>query len=115
VLFVRRTRRRVARLEKALTPEELLVLEEVAMPHEMQQDTIANLEWLRGLPEEIPNMPNDVLTLLWEELTKAQSMYERAFELRPATGEAGETLRKLLLERIETTIAMIDNEINSRP
>ncbi|MFX1416818.1 MAG: hypothetical protein ACFFC0_08395, partial [Promethearchaeota archaeon] len=114
VFFARRMLSRVARLEEALTPEELLVLQEAGMPRELQEETIANLEWLRELPREIPNMPKDVLKLLWEELEKARSMYERAFELRPAVGEAGETLRNLLLERIETTIALIDSEIESR-
>jgi hypothetical protein len=114
LVFARRTLRRVARLEEALTPEELLILQEAGMPREMQQETIANLEWLKELPGEISNMPPEVLTLLWEELVKARSMYERAFALRPADREAGETLRNLLLDRIEMTIAMIDNEIQSR-
>jgi hypothetical protein len=114
VFFVRRTRRRVATLEEALTPEELLTLRDAKMPQDMRAQTIANLEWLKELPREIPNMPPDVLTLVWEELVKAQSMYERAFELDPPVGEAGEQLRKLLLERIESTIHLIDGEINSR-
>lgn len=107
-------RRRVEKLEHALTPEELLSIEDVTMPQEMRDQTIANLEWLKALPEEIPNMGSDVLSILWEELEKARTMYERAFEMETTAGTAGTELRKLLLERFDSVINVIDREIESR-
>ncbi len=112
-LFIR-ARRRVEMLEHALTPEELLSIGDVGMPQEMRDQTIANLEWLRGLPEEIPSMGDDVLSILWEELEKARTMYERAFEMETITGEAGTELRSLLLERFDSVIEMIEREMESR-
>lgn len=69
---------------------------------------------LKRLPDEIPNMSVDEFSLLWTELAKARSMYERAFELEPSVGEAGEDLRGLLLQRIQASIDMIDSEMESR-
>jgi len=41
-------------------------------------------------------------------------MYARAFELDPRATEAGEKLRKTLLERIDSLLNMIDKEVESR-
>jgi hypothetical protein len=108
------SRRRVAKLEGVLTPEELLTLSDVGMSDEMRRQTVANLEWLKGLSSDIPHMTTDVLSVVWEELEKAHTMYERAFELEPVATEAGEQLRKTLLERIDFLLGMIDREVESR-
>ncbi|MFW9800955.1 MAG: hypothetical protein ACFFD9_10995, partial [Candidatus Thorarchaeota archaeon] len=109
-----RARRRMEMLEHALTPEELLSIEDIGMPQEMRDQTFANLEWLRGLPEEIPSMGDDVLSILWEELEKARTMYERAFEMETISGAAGTELRSLLLKRFDSVIEMIEREMESR-
>ena len=108
------SRRRVARLEEALTPEELLMLSDVGMSDEIRQQTVANIEWLKSLPGDIPHMTTDVLRVIWEELEKARTMYERAFELEPVATEAGEQLRKTLLDRIDFLLGLIDREVESR-
>jgi len=108
------SRRQVTKLEGVLTPEELLTLRDVGMSDEMRQQTVANLEWLKSLPDDIPHMATDVLSVVWEELEKARTMYERAFELDTTVTEAGEQLRKTLLERIDSLLSTIDKEVGSR-
>jgi hypothetical protein len=114
VLFIARTRKRVTKLEHALTPEELLSLEEVGISSTMQEQIITQLEWLRDLSEDIPYTGTAVLSVLNEELTKAKQMYIRAFELEPPTEPAGKRLKEMLLERIDSVLNAIDIEMEHR-
>ncbi|MHA2211271.1 MAG: hypothetical protein ACXABV_19110, partial [Candidatus Thorarchaeota archaeon] len=79
VIFISRTRKRVTTLEHALTPEELLSLEDVGISGTMRSQIVNHLEWLRDLTEEIPYMGDDVLMILGEELAQAKEMYVKAF------------------------------------
>ena len=114
VVFVHRTKKRVTKLEHALTPEELLSLEEVGISSTMQEQIITQLEWLRDLSEDIPYTGTAVLSVLNEELTKAKQMYIRAFELEPPTEPAGKRLKEMLLERIDSVLNAIDREMEHR-
>ncbi|MFW9869492.1 MAG: hypothetical protein ACFFEL_07685 [Candidatus Thorarchaeota archaeon] len=114
VLFITRTRKRVTKLEHALSPEELLSLEEVGISSSMREQIITQLEWLRDLSEDIPFTGTAVLTVLNEELTKAKQMYIRAFELEPPTEPAGKRLKEMLLERIDSVLKAIEKEMERR-
>ncbi|MFX1482949.1 MAG: hypothetical protein ACFFCP_07150 [Promethearchaeota archaeon] len=113
-ILVTRIKKRVTKLEHALTPEELLSLEEVGISTAMREQIIAQLEWLRDLSEEIPFTGTSVLAVLKEELTKAQQMYVRAFELDPPTEPAGMRLKEMLLERIASVLHSIEQEMERR-
>ncbi|MFW9963547.1 MAG: hypothetical protein ACFFCX_08290 [Candidatus Sifarchaeia archaeon] len=114
VLFAARIRKRVTKLELALTPEELLSLEDVGISPEMREQMVTQLEWLRDLSEEIPFFGTDILRVLNEELTKAKQMYTRAFELEPPTEAAGMRLKEMLLERIDSVLQAIEKEMERR-
>jgi hypothetical protein len=114
VAFAIRTRRRVTTLEHALTPEELLSLEDVGISSTMRAQIVNQLEWLRDLSEEIPYMGNDVLTVLNEELAQAKQMYVKAFELEPPSEPAGLQLRDMLLNRIDSILESIGKELKNR-
>ncbi|MFX1473311.1 MAG: hypothetical protein ACFFBM_12455 [Promethearchaeota archaeon] len=114
IVFVARARRRVTTLEHALTPEELLSLEDVGISSTMRAQIVNHLEWLRDLSEEIPYMGNNVLVILSEELTQARQMYVKAFELELPTEPAGLRLRDMLLDRIDTILESIEKEMASR-
>ncbi|MFW9963398.1 MAG: hypothetical protein ACFFCX_07535 [Candidatus Sifarchaeia archaeon] len=113
-IFVRRTKKRVTALEHALTPEELLSIEEVGISSSMREEMVTQLEWLRNLSEEIPYMGTDILRVLNEEILKAKLMYTKAFELEPPTEHAGKQLKELLLERIDDILQLIDKEMARR-
>ncbi|MFW9975982.1 MAG: hypothetical protein ACFFDQ_11995, partial [Candidatus Thorarchaeota archaeon] len=114
VLFVARTRKRVTKLEHALTPEELLSLEEVGISATMREQMVTQLEWLRNVSDEIQFTGTDVLRVLNEELIKAKQMYTRAFELESPTEPAGQRLKEMLLERIDTVLEAIEKELERR-
>ncbi|MFW9890406.1 MAG: hypothetical protein ACFFER_19690, partial [Candidatus Thorarchaeota archaeon] len=114
IIFVARARRRVTTLEHALTPEELLSLEDVGISSTMRAQIVNHLEWLRDLSEEIPYMGNNVLVILSEELAQAKQMYVKAFELEIPTEPAGLRLRDMLLDRIDTILESIEKEMASR-
>jgi hypothetical protein len=113
-IFIKRTKKRVTKLEHALTPEELLSLEEVGLSIAMSEQIVNQLEWLRDLSEDIPYTGTSVLSVLNEELMKAKQMYDRAFELEPPTEPAGMRLKEMLLERIDSVLEEIDNEMSRR-
>ncbi|MFX1605867.1 MAG: hypothetical protein ACFFDD_08155 [Promethearchaeota archaeon] len=114
ILFVARTRKRVTKLEHALTPEELLSIEEVGISATMREQMVTQLEWLRDLSEEISFTGTDVLRVLNEELIKARHMYTRAFEMESPTEPAGRRLKEMLLERIDTVLEAIEKELERR-
>jgi len=114
VLFIARTRKRVTKLEHALTPEELLSLEEVGISSTMREQMVSQLEWLREVSEEIPFTGTDVLQVLNEELIKAKQMYTRAFEMEAPTEPAGRRLKEMLLERVDEVLDAIEKELVRR-
>ncbi|MHA2211117.1 MAG: hypothetical protein ACXABV_18330, partial [Candidatus Thorarchaeota archaeon] len=114
VVFIARTKRRVTTLEHALTPEELLSLEDVGISSTMRAQMVNHLEWLRDLTEEIPYMGDDVLMILGEELAQAKEMYVKAFTLEIPTEPAGMRLRDMLLDRIDSILESIEKEMEFR-
>ncbi|MFW9834478.1 MAG: hypothetical protein ACFFEK_10820 [Candidatus Thorarchaeota archaeon] len=114
VIFARKARKRVTTLEHALTPEELLSLEEVGISSSMREQIVSQLEWLRDLSEDIPYTGTTVLSVLYEELTKAKQMYLRAFELEPPKTPAGLRLKEMLLDRIDLVLTQIEQEMEHR-
>jgi hypothetical protein len=114
VIFARKARKRVTTLEHALTPEELLSLEEVGISSSMREQIVSQLEWLRDLSEDVPYTGTTVLSVLYEELTKAKQMYLRAFELEPPKTPAGLRLKEMLLDRIDLVLTQIEQEMEHR-
>ncbi|MHA2313333.1 MAG: hypothetical protein ACXADF_17740, partial [Candidatus Thorarchaeota archaeon] len=112
--FALRTRRRVSKLEHVLTPEELLSIEDVGISSSMRAQIVNQLEWLRDLSEEIPYMGTDVLAVLNEELTQANRMYVKAFELEMPSEPAGMQLKEMLLNRIDSILESIEKELKNR-
>jgi hypothetical protein len=80
----------------------------------MREQIVSQLEWLRDLSEDIPYTGTTVLSVLYEELTKAKQMYLRAFELEPPKTPAGLRLKEMLLDRIELVLKQIEQEMEHR-
>ena len=116
-LYVRRTRRRVAALEKALGPERVMSMEEAELPVKVREEILASLDWLRELQEQIPAMDTKVLLSVKEELRNAYDLYVKAFGeiiLEEDLTDPGLKLKQALVKRIEVLIKIVDRELNAR-
>ena len=116
-LFVRRTRRRVAALEKALGPERVISMEEAELPVKVREEILASLDWLRELQGQIPALDSTVLRSVREELQNAYKLYATAFGdivLEEDLTDPGLKLKQALVRRVDTLIKIVDRELVSR-
>ena len=116
-LFIRRTRRRVAVLEKALGPERVLSIDEAELPQKIRNEILASLEWLRDLQGQIPSLDASILLSVKEELQNAHDMYIKAFgDILHEEGlaDAGLKLKQALVKRVDVLIQIVERELKAR-
>jgi len=116
-LYIRKTRKRIVELEKALGPKGLLSIDEVKLQSRMQKEILASLEWLRSLRYQIPTMDNVMLKAIRNQLTDTHEMYCEAFGkdlLAKETNQSGVQLKQALLLHIEITIGLVEREIAAK-
>ncbi|MFW9887592.1 MAG: hypothetical protein ACFFER_05380 [Candidatus Thorarchaeota archaeon] len=117
VIFMRRTRRRMASLEAALGPEGVMSLDEETLPKSEKEFFLSAIEWLKTLPSQIHEMDDDLLIITKSELVGTFDMYRKAFEADETKElgiESASGLRFVLLDRIGAVIDDLDREIESR-
>ncbi|MFW9965359.1 MAG: hypothetical protein ACFFCX_17435, partial [Candidatus Sifarchaeia archaeon] len=116
-LFIRRTRRRVAALEKALGPERVMSMEEAELPAKLREGILASLDWLRELQEQIPSLDTTILLSVKEELKNAYDLYAKAFGdvvYDEYLTDPGLRLKQALVKRVNVLIKVVDRELNRR-
>jgi hypothetical protein len=117
VLFIRRTRRRVAALEKALGPERVMSMEEAELPVKTREEILESLDWLRELQEQIPSLDTTILLSVKEELQNAFELYVKAFGDLVHEGhvtDPGLKLKQALVTRVDVLIRNVDRELSAR-
>jgi hypothetical protein len=117
VLYIRRSRRRVAALEKALGPERIMSMEEAEIPLKMREEILASLDWLRELQSQVPTLDTPLLLSVKEELQNAHNLYAKAFgevAIDEYTPDPGLRLKQTLVKRIDFVIETVDRELNAR-
>ena len=117
VLFVRRTKRRVAALEKALGPERVMSIEEAEIPVQMREEILTSLDWLKELQGQIPTLDTTVLFSVRAELQNAHELYARAFGdimEEDSLTDPGLRLKQTLVERVNILISAVEKELNAR-
>jgi hypothetical protein len=115
--LIRKARKRIFELEKALGPEGLLSIDEAKLPSRMHKEILASLEWLRSLRYRIPTMDNLMLEALRDELTDTHEMYCEAFGkdlIEKVTDNSGSQLRQARLLHIEIAIGLVEREITAK-
>jgi hypothetical protein len=115
--LIRKARKRIFELEKALGPEGLLSIDEAKLPSRMHKEILASLEWLRSLRYRIPTMDNLMLEALKDELTDTHEMYCEVFGkdlIEKMTDNPGLQLKQALLLHIEITIGLVEREIAAK-
>jgi hypothetical protein len=117
VLVIRRTRRRVAALEKVLGPERVMSMEEADLPVKVREEILESLDWLRELQEQIPSLDTTILLSVKEELQNAHDLYAKAFGHlihEEYLTDPGLRLKQALVKRVDVLIRIVDRELTVR-
>ena len=114
---IRKDRKRIIELEKALGPERLLSIDEAKFSSRINKEILASLKWLRSLRYQIPAMDNVMLEAIKDELTDTQEMYCDVFGkdlIEKVADNPGLQLKQALLLHIEITIGLVEREIANK-
>ena len=115
--LIRKSRKRIVELEKALGPEGLFSIEEEKLPSRMHKEILVSLDWLRSLRYQIPTMDIVKLNAIKDELTNTHEKYCEAFGkdlIEKVTDHSGLQLKQALLLHIEITIGSVEREIAAK-
>ncbi len=112
---LRKAKKRIVELEKALGPEGVFSLDEAKLPARMHKEILGSLEWLRQLRQQIPTMDIATLRTIQEELTETHEMYCKAFGkdlIEKVSDQSGVQLKQALLLQIEISIGEVERQIS---
>jgi len=114
---IRKDKKRIIELEKALGPEKLFSIDEAKLPSRMHKEILVSLDWLRSLRHQIPTMNKVTLEKIKDELNDTHKMYCEVFGkdlIEKVTDQSGLQLKQALLLHIEITIGLVEREISAK-
>jgi len=116
-IFMRRARRRMAVLERALGPDGVLSVQEAELPVRTHKEIVESINWLEKVYTQIPTMDKESLVSLEHELRDSVALLTKAVNrdaFLKMPDDSLSNLKRALLIRARLVLETVVKEIASR-